>query len=123
MDYYTSQPLRPMLAPIGNERRHSARKRLQRRVSIGLNRGVILQGHTIEISVGGVAVMLSQPLKIGEKCAVRFDLLADGVSTKVAGIGQVANCVCSGENFRVGLQLQVQDTDAVSVIAAYIEQI
>lgn len=122
MDYYT-QPLPHTLLSAGAERRRNPRKRLQRRVAIGLGKGEIIQGQTVEISSGGVGVMLPKALRMGETCIVRFNMLVDGLAVQIDGVGKVANCSCSGlDGFRVGLQLSVRDAHAANVIEEYVQQ-
>jgi len=121
MDYYT-QPLSRTLLNSGADRRSSQRKRLQRRVSLGLTKGAIVQGHTVEISLGGLGVMIPTALAIGEVCAVRFDMLINGESVRIAGIGKVVNCSCSGlDGFRIGMKFTARDPHISQAIDEYVQ--
>lgn len=108
MDYYSQATAHYLLT--GAEQRKSPRKPLRREVSIGNTCHGIVRGHTLDISKGGLSVMVPMALAINSSCAIRFELFVDGTLLRVAGNGRVVNCSCAGmEGFRVGMKLKVQD--------------
>lgn len=121
MDYYTQPDLNILTMP-GAERRKSLRKRLHRRVSVGQSQGTNMQGHTVEISNGGLALLLPSALASGEVCAIRFDMPVNGEMLRIAGVGTVVNCSLSGfDGFRVGMRFAVRDQRAIQAINEYLQ--
>jgi PilZ domain len=108
MDYLAQGSSPPM--PIDLEKRRSPRKPMRQRVMIGTVGHGIFQGQTLDISAGGLSVMIPFALATRTVCAVRFELMVDGRLVCFFGNGKVAHCSCAGmEGFRVGMQFQVDD--------------
>lgn len=91
------------------DQRRYPRKMLRQQASIGIPGEAIIQGYTLDISVQGISILLPRALKVGEVCAVRFGILINGQTVRVAGAGKVANCSCAGEGFRIGMHFKAQD--------------
>ncbi len=64
-----------------------------------------LNAETIDISLGGVGLLVSEKIRIGQYCAVTFDaLLKDGIHPIVA-FGQIIYSIGpTDEGYTVGLQ-------------------
>lgn len=108
MDYFLQSA--PTAMPLDTERRRSTRKVIRNRAVIGTHERGILQGYTADISVGGLSVLLTTPLVVNTTCSVHFDLSINGKTVRVAGVGKVANCACSGlDGFRVGMKFKAQN--------------
>jgi hypothetical protein len=102
--------------------RRFPRKLFRQQLSIGVPGYSIMQGYTIDISAYGLSVLIPRALKIGEVCAVRFNILIRGQTVRVAGVGKVMNCSCAGEGFRIGMQFKAQDPAVHTALAEFIEQ-
>lgn len=91
-----------------DQRRHP-RKMFRQQVSMGIPGQGIIQGYTLDISAHGLSVLIPTPMKVGEACSVRFNILINGQTVRVSGAGKVANCSCAGDGFRVGMHFKAQD--------------
>ncbi|HVY24304.1 MAG TPA: PilZ domain-containing protein [Steroidobacteraceae bacterium] len=107
MNLYKQTPLYTQLQD--NDMRRYPRKMFRQQVSVGLPGHSIMQGYTLDISAQGLSVLIAMPLKVGDVCAVRFNILINGSTMRVAGTGKVANCTCAGEGFRIGMHFKAQD--------------
>jgi hypothetical protein len=108
MDYLAQGSSQPIVTDL--EKRKSPRKPLRQRITIGTVEHGILQGQTLDISVGGLSVMSPISMATRTLCVVRFELLVDGRLVRFFGNGKVANCCCAGmDGFRIGMQFQVDD--------------
>ncbi len=79
-----------------------------------------MQGYTVDISAYGLSVLIPLALKVGEVCAVRFNVLIHGQTVRVAGMGKVMNCSCVGEGFRIGMQFKAQDPAVHDALTEFI---
>lgn len=91
------------------EQRRFPRKIFRQQASLGLPGAGIVQGYTLDISAQGLSVLIPIALKVGEVCSVRFNILINGQTTRVSGVGKVANCSCAGDGFRIGMHFKAQD--------------
>ena len=119
MNFYSKSLPYTSLSEAGQRR--GARKLVRQRVSIGTIEQAIIQGHTIDVSAHGLSVLLPVALAIGEHCAVHFDLQTDGESVRIAGVGKVVNCTCSGLNgFRIGMIFKAHDAAVQRILTHYV---
>lgn len=117
---YIAKGLLPALANDA-EKRRTPRKPMRQRVTIGTAGHGIVQGQTIDISVGGLSVMLPVALPTSTPCAVRFELMIDGRLVRFAGSGKVIHCSLAGMNgFRVGMKFQVDDPKLSPALARFL---
>ncbi|MBI1890646.1 MAG: PilZ domain-containing protein [Burkholderiales bacterium] len=94
------------------EQRKSARKALlSNAIFISLNVTSKLAS-TIDLSEEGVSLNLTSPLKIGQVCAITFDVPIGDATQRALISGKVASCIEKGpEEFRVGIHFgQVDQT-------------
>lgn len=60
---------------------------------------------TLDISLGGVSLMLGEQLRPGQECTVGFEAPVSGKTVRVMGLAKVVYSILSGnDGFRVGLQ-------------------
>ena len=117
---YIAQGASPTVANDA-EKRRSPRKPMRQRVTIGTAVHGIVQGHSRDISAGGLSVMLPVALATNTLCAVRFELMIDGRLVRFSGTGKVAHCSCSGmDGFRVGMQFQLDDPKLMSPLNRFL---
>lgn len=121
MDYYTQASPHHLLQDT--EQRRSPRKPVRQKVSIGSTGHGIIRGHTIDISVGGLSIMIPMALPLDSLCAVRFDLFVEGSLVRFAGTGQVAHCSCVGmQGFRIGMKFKLQDPNLQSHLNTFLDK-
>jgi len=119
MDYLAQGSSQPMLTDL--EKRKSPRKPLRQRVTLGTAEHGIFQGKTLDISVGGLSVMIPVSLATRTVCVVRFELMVDGRLVRFIGNGKVAHCSCAGmDGFRVGMQFQVDDPKLLPSLSRFL---
>jgi hypothetical protein len=121
MDFYTTAS--SVTVATGAEQRKSPRKPLKRSVSVGTHAQGIVRGHTCDISMGGLSVMIPVALAVDTLCAIRFDLFIDGNLVRISGAGKVAYCSCSGlDGFRIGLRFMPQDAKSQTQLNTFLEK-
>jgi hypothetical protein len=91
------------------DQRRYPRKMFRQQASLGLPGQGIITGYTLDISMHGLSVLSPISLKVGEVCSVRFNIVINGQTVRVAGAGKVANCSCAGDGFRIGMHFKAQD--------------
>lgn len=118
MDLYKKAPLYTQL-PDGDARRYS-RKMFRQQVSVGMPGQAIIQGYTIDVSTHGLSVLMLRAMKVDDVCAVRFNVMINGTTMRVAGMGKVLNCSCAGEGFRIGMQFKAQESAVQQALINFI---
>src|SRR5689334_14668363 len=108
----------PYTQILDQDRRYR-RKMFRQQVSMGVPGYAIIQGYTLDISPNGLSVLIPVALKMGEVCSIRFGILINGQTVRVAGAGKVANCSCAGEGFRVGMHFKAQDPAVQQSLIAF----
>ncbi|HYD79931.1 MAG TPA: PilZ domain-containing protein [Paucimonas sp.] len=77
---------------------------------------------TADISSGGLSIVLSRQLAIGQKVKIAFELTARGRKRKVVAIARVVHCSYTlSEGYRCGLHFLQAEDDAISLIALYMK--
>lgn len=84
--------------------RQTERKILRCRVLVRLENGQVTTGKTLDISVGGLCVVLENSLPSGLACEVRLDFFVLGKPTRLQAKTRVMNCICTNQAYRIGLQ-------------------
>ena len=78
---------------------------------------------TIDLSIGGMSLILPQPLPIGQVCAVTFDVPYDQSKQRALVSGRVASCIPDGNNaYRVGVRFVQADAISKQLIKTAVEQ-
>lgn len=103
------------------DRRRTPRKKLVRRVTLALPSGETLKGMTVDISQGGLSVLVDKAIPLDQSCVVRFDMYFNGRSMSVTGAGKVRNCSLSGlDGFRIGMIFAIANSAAQEFINDYL---
>lgn len=105
------------LGANGDERRRIKRHPLRSRALIGIQGQPSVRGSMIDISTGGISIALPSALAAGTECMVFFTVTVAGQLIAVSGAGKVANCICSGDGFRIGMRFSTQDPQAQRALA------
>lgn len=79
--------------------------------------GQPLTGRTVDLSMGGVCLLLPEELRKGMPCAISFEVPIHGEMRRFSGLGRVAYCVLSGtDGFRTGLQFMQLDAANTKIL-------
>ena len=94
-----------MDSPVDSEVRSFPRKLLRCNAVVVVEGLAPMRSKTKDVSLGGVCVILPEPLPIGTKCMVAFEASLHGRMVQVKATAKVAYSVLSGvEGFRTGVQ-------------------
>lgn len=120
MDYLTSKTPQQLMQ-TGAQRaidwRLTKRKPLRSRALIGIPGKSAIRGNVVDVSEGGLSMVLPIAPDIGIECSVFFTIMLDGKIITVSGYGKVLNCVCSSsEGFRIGMKFHTQDPQAQNAL-------
>lgn len=78
---------------------------------------------TIDLSVGGMSLILPQPLPIGRVCAVTFDVPYDKEKQRALVSGRVVSCIPDGNNaYRIGVRFVQADPVSKQLIKTAVEK-
>ncbi|MBI1891864.1 MAG: PilZ domain-containing protein [Burkholderiales bacterium] len=78
---------------------------------------------TLDLSTGGISLVLPMPLQIGQLCATSFDVPARRSWQRTLACGRVRSCVEMGINdYRIGIHFIQADAISVSLIREAIER-
>jgi len=102
------------------ERRTAVRKSLATQGLLVTEGLPPIKMQTVDVSIGGLGVTMSERLSVGQLCMVTFDLLLQG---KPRGVAAVAEVVYSlpvwQDNFKTGLRFIEIDASGAAMIAEY----
>jgi c-di-GMP-binding flagellar brake protein YcgR len=113
----SANPQRRPNQAAGQERKTVARK-LNRRIVIGLSDKTTLTGQTIDLSSGGVRIIIDRALPVPQECTIEFSILIEGQPQPISSRGRILSCVCTGmSGFSIGVQF-VQMNDACKAVVA-----
>ncbi|WP_409032648.1 PilZ domain-containing protein [Janthinobacterium sp. CG_23.3] len=97
--------------------RQTARKILRCKALVRMENGKIVTGRTLDISVGGLCLVLENSLPEKLLCEVRLEFFLDGKCTRIQSKTRVVSCICTNHTYRVGLQFLVIDPKQVDIIS------
>ena len=81
--------------------------------SLRLNHATVLEGKAIQISSGGVGLLLGRSVREGEIGHVRVNAFINGAPVHLQARAAVVCCACVGmEGFRIALRFLALDDDA-----------
>ena len=104
-----------MTAP--KDLRTEARKVLRCAARIALNDARQIKGRTIDISMGGISMMLDEPFTVPQQCAIAFDAPVGGKIVNINVTAKSTYCTCVGTSgFRVGFQFDQKSEATVKAI-------
>jgi c-di-GMP-binding flagellar brake protein YcgR len=76
-----------------------------------------LAGMTMDLSRGGVCLLLEEPVPLARVCSVTFRSMLDGLALPVLAMGQVAYCDPVPEaGFRIGVRFISADGASLQAI-------
>lgn len=96
--------------------RQTNRKILRCRAMVRIESGAILLGKTLDVSQGGLCILLENSMPVGALCEVRVDFFLDGKSARIQSKTRVVSCICTHRTYRVGLQFLGIDPSQMDVI-------
>lgn len=60
---------------------------------------------TLDISLGGLSMLVGEQLRVGQECTVGFEAPLNGKMVRVMGQGKVVYSILAGaDGFRIGMQ-------------------
>lgn len=105
------------------EQRQSVRKRLNADGILSVD-GTQHRVRTIDLSAGGLSIVLSRQLTVRRNCHVQFALDLDGQTHIVAGSCHVIYCFLTHErSFRAGLQFLSLALNGAELIERFIAMV
>ncbi|HYD94344.1 MAG TPA: PilZ domain-containing protein [Noviherbaspirillum sp.] len=88
-----------------SETRSYPRKVLRSRARIALPGKPTIHAQTVDISLGGICVMVTEQLPVGQSCNVGFEAPLNGSMVRVFASAKVIYSILRGtDGFRTGLQ-------------------
>lgn len=65
----------------------------------------VLRAKTVDVSLGGLCLMVPEQLPVGQKCNIGFEAPLNGKMVRIFAVAKVAYSILSGtDGFRTGLQ-------------------
>lgn len=78
---------------------------------------------TIDISTGGLSLTIPEALKIGQSCAISFDVPGKQSKQRTLIRGTVASCIAKGaEGYRIGVHYIETDPVSKQLIEAAVDR-
>jgi c-di-GMP-binding flagellar brake protein YcgR len=108
---------------MAEEQRKFPRRPLKRAARVITRDAPPTEGVTIDVSSGGMCVMLPRQLAPGTACAVSFDIPVNAFKQSVSAVAKVAWSICSSEGFKTGLQFSEIDPASATAIARFVSGI
>lgn len=88
-----------------SEIRAYPRKIMRCQARIALRGMAPMRARTVDVSLGGLCLLVEEQLPVGQLCDVGFEAPLNGRMVRVIGSAKVVYCILSGtEGFRLGLQ-------------------
>lgn len=88
-----------------SETRTYPRKVLRCQARIALPGMAPMRGRTVDISLGGICMLVPEQLPVGQACDVGFEAPLNGKLVRVIASGKIIYSILSGtEGFRTGVQ-------------------
>lgn len=90
---------------MSGETRSFPRKPLRAQARIALPGVTPQRGKTVDISQGGVSLIVAEQIPVGQVCSVAIDALANGKVVCVAAVAKVVYSILKGtDGYRTGMQ-------------------
>jgi c-di-GMP-binding flagellar brake protein YcgR len=101
-----------------SEIRNFPRKIFRCQAKLALSGTAPVQARTVDISLGGLSLVVPGQLHIGQTCDVEFEAPLNGKTVRVIASGKVVYCI-HGETdgFRIGLQFMQLDAAISKTLA------
>ena len=105
------------VAFIDMELQREPRYPLHGRAQVALPNQVILAGRTVDISVGGVCLLIDDQIPQGLICAVRFEMLVKGITHVITAQAKtIYGVFANAGGFRVGFAFNAVDAQRTALI-------
>jgi len=99
------------------EDQRATRYPMRGRVQVALPNQTILSGYTLDISVGGICIILQDQIPVGVHFPIRFEMAVKGkIHVVTAQTKSIYGVFASGGGFRVGLGFRENDPHRTELI-------
>ena len=103
---------------MSDTRREFPRKMLRCHAFVGLPGAAPLHARTLDISIGGICMIIGEELHTGQECAIGFETPLNGKMVRVTAAARVVYSILSGtEGFRTGMQFVRLDEENHRIVA------
>lgn len=103
----------------GAERRIAPRKAMHIMADITLPGDMIIVGHTMDMSIGGLRAEVPYLLEAGQECIIELDLTHLGGPGYVKLTAEVRHCQDNGSGrFHAGMQFKNIDKESAEILEA-----
>ncbi len=88
-----------------SETRSFPRKIMRCHAAVVIPGAAPLRARTLDVSLGGLSLIMAEQLPIGQECTVGFEAPLNGNMVRIAANAKVIYSILSGaDGFRIGLQ-------------------
>lgn len=108
--------------PRAEERRRTLRRRINGPVLLAIPDGSILCGDMVDISTGGLGVIVARQLECEHGCRVHFSIRLGINKEPIDCIGIVVNCSAVVQGFRVGMRFIITDVRQQQAIERFLSE-
>lgn len=105
---------------MAEEQRKFSRRPLKRAARVITRNAAPVEGTTIDVSAGGLCLLLDRQIAPGTPCAVSFDIPVNAFKQSVSAVARVAWSICSTDGFKTGLQFTEIDPASATAIARFV---
>lgn len=102
------------------EQRQAPRKILRAKAQMTVDGSAPVVARTFDIGAASVELILPEPLTVGQRAHVSFDMYFDGKSHPIAARATVSHCIFSHDGFKVGFTFASLDPVAAGIIARFL---
>ncbi|MBI1892188.1 MAG: PilZ domain-containing protein [Burkholderiales bacterium] len=108
---------------LDNEVRMHPRKQLSVVAKVAVGEKAPLDARGVDVSLGGVCLLLPESIAFGEFCVVKFEVDVGGSTRQFSGVAKsVYSAGNSANGFRTGFQFFRLDEANTSLLADFINQ-
>jgi hypothetical protein len=101
------------------ERRAAERKVISLRAEVELPNGIVLTGHSTDISRTGIGLDSPSRLQADQECRLSIDLTACGAHAEIKLVGRVCYCTeQSRDRYRIGMRFVGLDNKAAELLSS-----
>ena len=99
------------------EIRRPTRHPINGRAQVSLPDHTVAAGHTIDVSLGGVSILLNNQIPLGAPCMLRFEMNVKGKIVVITAQTKTVYCVLASHGgFRAGFQFSEEDAERSALI-------
>ncbi|HJV74851.1 MAG TPA: PilZ domain-containing protein [Noviherbaspirillum sp.] len=90
---------------MSSETRSAPRKALRAHARVVLPGAAPLRAKTIDVSMGGVSIIVAEQIPVGQKCTVAFEAPFNGTMVRVVAVARIVYSILKGtDGYRTGMQ-------------------